>query len=99
MQGVRSDGIPIPMTIVADNATHIEVSFKDIVRAKPRDGIVSFPKPCHYHFRLKPAQKNLGDKGTVAEHVVRMYMLALPIDTGLSRLFIVRFPVYPETKS
>lgn len=53
MQGVRSDGIDIPMRVLADNATHLELAYTDVVRNKTREGIVSFCRPCFYHFRTK----------------------------------------------
>jgi len=28
-----------------------QVSYQDVVRGKPRDGVVSFARPCFYHFR------------------------------------------------
>ena len=44
LQGVRSDGCPIPMRSIknAVNYSHVEVSFEDTIREKPRTGIVSF---------------------------------------------------------
>ena len=44
LQGVRSDGTPLPMKVLTsyDNTTHLEVSYKDVIRGKAREGIVSF---------------------------------------------------------
>lgn len=64
LQGVRSDGSPIEMKALTDitNSTHLELKFKDKIRAKERTGIVSFRAPCYYHFRVpdnwRPAQWN-----------------------------------------
>ena len=41
LQGVRTDGSPIDMAVVANNFTHCEVSFKDVIRGKEREGVVS----------------------------------------------------------
>jgi phenylpropionate dioxygenase-like ring-hydroxylating dioxygenase large terminal subunit len=37
LQSTRDDGVPIPMQVVANNFTHIEVSFQDISRGKERE--------------------------------------------------------------
>ena len=44
LQGVRSDGAPIPMKVLTSytNATHLEVAFNDSIRGKAREGVVSF---------------------------------------------------------
>lgn len=53
LQGVRSDGSPIDMEVLANNFTHVEVGYKDLIRGKPRDGVVSFQRPVYYHFRTR----------------------------------------------
>ena len=30
-----------------------QVSYRDVVRGKPRGGVVSFARPCFYHFRTE----------------------------------------------
>jgi len=76
LQGVREDGSPIPMEIVANDAEKIEVAYKDIIRGKSREGVVSFIAPCYYHFRLK-------DKGIV------LLILVAPVSPGLSRAHLI----------
>ena len=63
LQGVRTDGSPIDMAVVANNFTHCEVSFKDVIRGKEREGVVSMQRPCYYHFRTK------GDSGGFSENL------------------------------
>ncbi|KAJ1450543.1 hypothetical protein M885DRAFT_488578 [Pelagophyceae sp. CCMP2097] len=53
LQGVRTDGSPIPSSVLVSNETHVEVNFKDSIRGKAREGVVSFERPARYHFRLK----------------------------------------------
>ena len=78
LQGVRDDGSPIPMTLLASNETHVEASFQDTVRAKPRTGIVSFRAPSRYHFRCKEADGN---------YDVKLEMYCVPVGHGRSRVF------------
>mmetsp|Transcript_36903 Transcript_36903/g.67522 ORF Transcript_36903/g.67522 Transcript_36903/m.67522 type:complete len:546 (-) Transcript_36903:302-1939(-) len=53
LQGTREDGGPTPMSVLVSNDTHIEVAYEDVVRGKPREGVVSFARPCFYHFRTR----------------------------------------------
>mmetsp|Transcript_45235 Transcript_45235/g.107216 ORF Transcript_45235/g.107216 Transcript_45235/m.107216 type:complete len:549 (-) Transcript_45235:301-1947(-) len=78
LQGVRSDGCPIPMEVLTNNFTHVEVSFKDTIQGAPRDGVVSMQRPVYYHFRTR------GQDGTMAE---RLKMFTVPVAHGRSRVF------------
>lgn len=80
LQSVRSDGRPIPMSVLANNETHLEVSYLDVVRGKEREGVVSFARPCFYHFRTL-------DQIT-KESRMGLFMLTVPVAEGRSRLFI-----------
>ncbi|KAJ8601059.1 hypothetical protein CTAYLR_004490 [Chrysophaeum taylorii] len=80
LQGVRSDGGPIPMKLLACNETHVESTFEDVVRGKPRKGITSFRAPCRYHFRC------LEDDDT---YDVKLEMYCVPVKPGASRVFLV----------
>jgi len=82
LQSVRSDGAPIPMSLIESNFTHVEVSFQDKSRGKDRDGVVSFQRPTLFHFRL-----NVGGKWDFALpiHVV-------PVQAGKSRVIFQNFP-------
>jgi len=80
LQSVRSDGGSIPMQTLVSNDTHLEVSFEDVVRGKPRSGVVSFARPCYYHLRT------LQENGTSIEG---LFMLTVPVEHGRSRLFIL----------
>jgi nitrite reductase/ring-hydroxylating ferredoxin subunit len=81
LQSVRSDGSPIHMTVRANNDTHLEVAFRDVVRGAARNGVVSFSRPCFYHFRTE--QTGHPDK-------LGLFMLTVPVAPGKSRVLIVR---------
>lgn len=70
LQGVRSDGSPVPMALVASTPSVLEVSFADTIRGKRRTGIASFRLPCIYHFRTQ-------DEG--GEFKVRLVILCTPV--------------------
>jgi hypothetical protein len=55
LQGLRTDGTPVPMALVETGPERVEVSFQDVIRGKPRDGVVAFRLPCVYHFRTRDA--------------------------------------------
>lgn len=78
LQGVREDGSPIPMELLVSNSTHVEVKFEDVVRSKPRTGIVSFREPARYHFRC------VDDEG---EFKVGLEMYCVPVRPGTCRVF------------
>jgi len=80
LQSLRSDGSEIPMETLVSNDTHLEVSFQDQVRGKARTGVVSFARPCFYHFRTV-------DSGGASK--VGLFMLTVPVEHGRSRLFIL----------
>lgn len=87
LQGIRSDGMPIPMKLLATNETHLELSFKDKVRGKTRSGIISYQRPASYHFRtLQPAKI----KGIVTAPVWKknLQLYAVPVEEGKCRVFI-----------
>lgn len=87
LQGVRTDGMPIPMKLLVSNETHLEVSFEDKVRNKSRSGIVSYQRPASYHFRtLQPAKKEGLMTGPVWKKNLQLY--AVPVEEGKSRVFI-----------
>ncbi|GMH72171.1 hypothetical protein TL16_g05848, partial [Triparma laevis f. inornata] len=89
LQGVRSDGCPIPMRSIknAVNYSHVEVSFEDTIREKPRTGIVSFQRPCYYHFRTQS-----GENGEMKPN---LQIFVVPIHEGRCRVLFVS----PLTKS
>jgi len=92
LQGLRTDGSPIPMEVIADNETTVEVSFEDVVRGKPRSGVVSFRAPCYYHFRTYSEED--GWK-------FGLIILTVPVRPGHSRVMITadraRFPPWLPT--
>ena len=89
LQGVRSDGMPIPMKLLASNETHLEVSFKDKVRNKSRTGIVSYQRPASYHFRTLQENKK-GESVTTSESIWKknLQLYAVPVEEGKCRVFI-----------
>ena len=87
LQGVRSDGMPIPMKLLVSNETHLELSFKDKVRNKSRSGIISYQRPASYHFRtLQPTKKEGLMTAPVWKKNLQLY--AVPVEEGKSRVFI-----------
>ena len=79
LQGVREDATAIASEEVAMNFTHVEVSFKDVIRNKARDGIVSFQRPFYYHFRTRKDDGNFR---------TNLNILIAPIQAGRSRVFL-----------
>jgi phenylpropionate dioxygenase-like ring-hydroxylating dioxygenase large terminal subunit len=82
LQASREDGSPLPMTLLTsyDNATHLELGFKDVIKGKTGDGVVSFAAPCFYHFRTRNNVTNLWTKNLIA--------VVSPISPGKCRLFL-----------
>ena len=94
LQGVRTDGSPIPMKTLVSNDTHLEIQYNDIVRNKTRDAVLSFIRPVYYHFReRKPSGTAMTGKDAKGERIV-LQMLTVPVAEGRSRLFIMpaKFP-------
>ena len=87
LQGVRSDGMPIPMKLLASNETHLEISFKDKVRGNARTGIVSYQRPSSYHFRTLQASKKEGVL-TSPSWKKNLQLYAVPVEEGKCRVFI-----------
>lgn len=89
LQAKRSDGGPIPMEILTDlrqNRTHCEVSFKDTIRNRTREGVLSFIAPCYYHFRTRSSTSN--------DFKLMLLALVVPTTPGQCRiLFSVNIPV------
>ena len=81
LQGKREDATSIESEQLALNFTHVEVTFKDVISSKKRDGVVSFQRPFHYHFRT------LRDKGEMKPNLT---VLITPVRSGCSRVFISR---------
>lgn len=81
LQGVRSDGINIPMNVITqiNDTEKIEIQFRDRIRGKMRDGIVSFTSPAYYHFRVKD------DSG---EYKIQLMVLITPVSVGLTRVHL-----------
>ena len=80
LQGVRTDGSPIPMEKVTFNNTTLEVSFNDTILNKSRQGVLSFNRPCGYHFKTKSLVTNKWKKN--------LQIYAVPVKNGRSRVLI-----------
>jgi nitrite reductase/ring-hydroxylating ferredoxin subunit len=87
LQGVRTDGMPIPMKLLATNETHLELQFEDKVRGKSRTGIISYQRPASYHFRTLQSAKK---KGVVTSPIWKknLQLYAVPVEEGKCRVFI-----------
>jgi nitrite reductase/ring-hydroxylating ferredoxin subunit len=90
LQGVRSDGSPIPMTPLEASPGKVEVGYSDVIRGKPREGVVSFVPPLYYHFRARRG----GAEAGAAAGAMRMMLLALcvPVRPGWSRIHLALAP-------
>jgi phenylpropionate dioxygenase-like ring-hydroxylating dioxygenase large terminal subunit len=84
LQGTRSDAFTIPMEVQTsvDDPTICEVKFTDVMRAKPRQGVLSFIPPSLYHFRTtnKAGVESTG-----------LFIGCVPVSPGRSRVFVM-FP-------
>jgi hypothetical protein len=68
------------------NSTHVELGFKDVIRGKDREGIVSFRAPCYYHFRVP-------DKWRAGVWNKILTILCVPIGPGKCRVHLsLAFP-------
>lgn len=83
LQGTRDDAMPIDTKLLVSNHTHVELSFKDVTRAKPREGIMSFQRPFRYHFRIK---KN--ETGTYEPNLI---IYTIPVKAGKCRVIFRDF--------
>tara|TARA_B100001113_G_scaffold353592_1_gene358557 strand:- start:2083 stop:3312 length:1230 start_codon:yes stop_codon:yes gene_type:complete len=84
LQGVRSDGIDIPMKILTSkgNSKQLEIHFVDRIMGKMRTGIVSFTSPVYYHFRTLDSNN---------EFNAQLFALMTPVSSGVTRLHLI-FP-------
>lgn len=82
--------MPIDMRVLANNFTHVEVTFKDVSRKKARDGVVSFQRPAFYHFRTRANE--------TAEYKPNLPIWCVPIEDGRSRVIFadLRIPGVPN---
>lgn len=86
LQGVRDDGSPIEMTVLANNFTHAEVTFVDICRGKRREGVLSFQRPSFYHFRTK-------SNNDTDAYDPRLLIYAAPVRPGMCRVIMPDFKI------
>eukprot|EP01038_Epipyxis_sp_PR26KG_P008445 gene8445-11423_t len=100
LQSVRSDGVPMPMKMLTDifgnkSFEKVEATFKDLVKGKEREGIVSFIPPCYYHFRVKDPKTN--------DYNIALLIFCMPTSPGRSRAILTAYPRSPppstETES
>ena len=49
LQGHRSDGSPIPMSLTKNDTNTIEVSFIDKINGKTRNGLLAYNRPAYYY--------------------------------------------------
>lgn len=73
LQGRRSDGSPIPMTLEKSDMNNIEVSYTDKINGKIRNAKVAYNRPAYY-YATDAGQKFLN-------------ILIAPIMAGKSRIF------------
>jgi len=103
LQSTRADGIPIEMSDIASNFTHVVVGFKDITRKRPRDAYASFQRPCFYHYGeyVKNTNEKEGGQGEqeiqgeVDEKMTqpRLCIWIAPVEAGKCRVFFESPPI------
>lgn len=71
------------MSVLANNFTHVEVSFLDTCRGKQRDGALSFQRPALYHFRTRANE--------TAEYKPNLLIFTAPIEEGKCRAIMPDF--------
>jgi len=84
LQGVRSDGIDIPMQVLTskEDSNELEIHFTDRIMGKMRTGIVSFTSPTYYHFRTLNATN---------QYNIQLMALLTPVSLGVTRIHLVFF--------
>lgn len=78
LQSTRSDGIPIEMSEIVTNFTHVESTFKDRTRGRARDAYASFQRPSFYHY----------GEFEDGKRVPKLKIFVAPIEAGRSRVFL-----------
>eukprot|EP01036_Dinobryon_divergens_P022382 gene22382-30633_t len=84
LQSTRADGAPLNITLLTDlsNSTHLEVQYGDIMRGRPREGVMSFSPPSIYTLKTRFADvPNQLFKPTLTLYV-------MPVEPGKSRAII-----------
>jgi hypothetical protein len=76
------------MLSALEDDTKVEVSFNDVIRGKPRTGVVSFVPPCYYHFRTSSTDEVTG----TTSWTINLLVLAVPISPGRCRVFTCLAP-------
>jgi phenylpropionate dioxygenase-like ring-hydroxylating dioxygenase large terminal subunit len=77
LQAVREDGVDIPMKVLVNNFTNIEVGYQDLNKNKTNDRVVSFQRPNYYHFRTKDQ--------TTGEYKKSLQIYCIPVRAGQCR--------------
>jgi len=96
LQSTRDDGAPIEMAQLLSNFTHVEVSFKDITRKRPRDSWASFQRPSYYHYGEYTGEGVDEATGKKARKpVLKIYLT--PVAAGKSRIFMYALPIKMPT--
>ncbi len=92
LQATRDDAIPIEMSQLVSNFTHVEVSFKDRSGKRDRDGYTSFQRPCYYHYGEYTGEGIDEPTGKKSRNPMLKIFLT-PVHAGKSRAFLNPFPV------
>jgi len=94
LQGTRDDGMPIKMKVLANNFTHVQVTFNDITRDRKRDAFASFQRPSFYHYSERKGE--LLNEETFerdGEYEPSLPIFLAPISAGKCRIFLHDFPI------
>ena len=84
LQSTRADGAPLNITMLTDisNTTHLQVQYGDIMRGRPREGIISFSPPSIYTLQTRYAD--------IANQILKptLTLYVMPVEPGKSRAII-----------
>jgi len=95
LQSTRDDGVPIPISKIVSNFTHIELTFNDVSAKRARDGYASFQRPSLYHYgEFDEKDDKTGEK----ERASKLKLFCVPVEAGKSRIFMnsppIKVPVF-----
>ena len=84
LQSTRADGVPLNITILTDlsNSTNLQVQYGDVMRGRPREGIMSFTPPSIYTLQTRFTD--------VSNHLFKpvLTLYVMPVEPGKSRAII-----------
>lgn len=92
LQSTRDDGSPMVMAELVSNFTHVEASFKDVTRKRPRDAYASFQRPACYHYGEYKGE-GIDEPSGKPSRVPQLCIWMAPIGAGKCRVFFHSPPI------